>query len=271
MILVRDTTNALFMIGIIGGIGPTAGADLLQKITEETKAKKDQEHLPVILFSLPQQIEDRTKYLEGKTERNPGVEIARIAVQLHQLGVTHAAVACNTAHAPKIFEQAEKELKKSGSHLQLLHLINENIAYLKANFKKGACIGILGTTGTYKQKIYSSKVEEAGFKAVVPTEEVQNELVHNAIYHPMYGIKTNNGQPTKIAKSQLHYALDIMKEEGAEAVILGCSELPLALEECTYKDMLLIDATRIVARAIIRAYDKEKLKEDRYQKFIKAK
>ena len=64
------------MIGIIGGVGPTAGADLLQKITEETIAGKDQEHLPVILYSIPNKIEDRTLFLQGKIKENPGCQIA---------------------------------------------------------------------------------------------------------------------------------------------------------------------------------------------------
>lgn len=91
------------MIGIIGGVGPTAGADLLQKITEETIAKSDQDHLPIILFSLPNKILDRTEYLEGKVNENPGKAMGDIALQLERAGATIAAAPCNTAHADEIF------------------------------------------------------------------------------------------------------------------------------------------------------------------------
>lgn len=254
------------MIGIIGGVGPTAGADLLQKITEETTAGKDQEHLPVILFSFPHLIDDRTEYLEGRVKNNPGDAIAKIAFQLNDLGVNIAAIPCNTAHAPAIFNKVTDELEKAGKKLKLVNLIDESIKYLESNFDKGGGIGVLSTTGTYKQKIYSSRIEEAGFKPIIPTEDIQKELVHNAIYHTAYGIKSKNGKTTKLARAQLEFAMDLLKEQGAEAIILGCTELPLAFEECKYKDMLLIDATRLLARGMIREFDKTKLREDSYSK-----
>ncbi len=256
------------MIGIIGGVGPTAGADLLQKITEETIAKSDQDHLPVILFSLPNKILDRTEYLEGKVNENPGKAMANIALQLEQAGATIAAIPCNTAHADEIFGRVDEKLREQKSRLKLVHLIDENIAYLKGNYKKGTKIGVLSTTGTYKQKIYSKKLELAGFEAIVPAEDIQTEMVHSAIYHYGYGIKANNGKTTALAKAQLEFAMDTLKANGAEAVILGCTELPLAFEEPKYKDMLLIDATRILARAIIKEYDAMKLKEDIYKQFF---
>lgn len=158
----------------------------------------------------------------------------------------------------------EERLKENKSKLKLLHLINENIAYLKDKYKKGSKIGVLSTTGTYKQKIYSAKIKEAGFEPIIPAEDIQRDLVHNAIYHYGYGIKANNGKATPLARAQLEFAMDILKDKGAEAVILGCTELPLAFPGPKYKDMLLIDATRILARAIIREYDKSKLREDVY-------
>ncbi|MBD0332906.1 MAG: aspartate/glutamate racemase family protein [Chitinophagaceae bacterium] len=250
------------MLGIIGGIGPTAGADLLQKITEETKATKDQEHLPVILFSLPQDIEDRTEYLRGEVDENPGIQIANIALQLFKLGVTIAGVPCNTAHAPKIFNCIQNELDKNNSKLKIVHMINESVRYLEKHFHKGSRIGVLSTTGTYEQRIYASKIEEAGFLPSVPAEKVQHDVVHAAIYHPEYGIKTNNGKVTATAKSKLEEAMNILNKDGAEAIILGCTELPLAFKEKEYGGMQLIDATRILARAMIREYDASKLKDE---------
>ena len=48
------------MIGIVGGVGPYAGLDLLRKLLDNTLANSDQEHLDTVLLSLPSGIMDRT-------------------------------------------------------------------------------------------------------------------------------------------------------------------------------------------------------------------
>ena len=53
-------------IGIVGGAGPYAGLDLAQKILQQTRAKNDQDYLPTLLISTPDQIEDRTSFLLGE-------------------------------------------------------------------------------------------------------------------------------------------------------------------------------------------------------------
>ncbi len=249
------------MLGIIGGVGPAAGADLLMKITEETKAIRDQEHLPVILFSLPGKICDRTDFLQGKTTSNPGIEIGRIAVIMERLGVTVAAIACHTAYAPEIFNEVSVQLSGNKCSLKMLNLIDENINYLKLHFSKSTRIGVLTTTGVYEQKLFFSKIEAAGFKAIIPTPDAQQE-VHQSIYHPQYGIKSCNGKVSSYAKQILNDTVDILKKDGAEAIILGCTELPLALKGENYNNIFLIDSTRILARAMIREYDATKLKKE---------
>ena len=92
------------MLGIVGGIGPMAGADLYKKIVENTIANTDQEHLSVLLASMPNEIADRTSFLLGKTDKNPAPAIAQIILMLERAGATHIGIACNTAHSPQIFE-----------------------------------------------------------------------------------------------------------------------------------------------------------------------
>ncbi|MCF8361688.1 MAG: hypothetical protein K9G70_03605 [Prolixibacteraceae bacterium] len=90
-------------IGIVGGMGPEAGIDLARLITEQTIAGCDQDHIPQVLFSLPEQINDRTEYLLKKSGPNPADSIARILITMESVGVKIAGLACNTAHAPEIF------------------------------------------------------------------------------------------------------------------------------------------------------------------------
>jgi aspartate racemase len=243
------------MIGIVGGLGPMAGIDLFRKITELTPAKSDQEHLPVILFSFPSRIKDRTEYLEGKIKENPGIEIAEICLELSKAGATVAGIPCNTAHSPEIFNCISEGLKKQDCTLKIVHMIDETIELIGRTIPKKSAIGVLSTTGTYKQKIYFNKLKESGYIPIVPNEHIQSELVHNSVYHPEYGIKTQSGKITEKARSQLYHVMDIMKEQGVKAVILGCSEIPMALSGDDYKGMLLIDPTRILAGALIAKYN----------------
>ena len=66
------------MIGVVGGMGPYAGLDLVQKIFDETNAKTDQDHIPIAMISVPHIIEDRTEFIVGNTDVNPGIAISKI-------------------------------------------------------------------------------------------------------------------------------------------------------------------------------------------------
>jgi aspartate racemase len=246
------------MIGIVGGLGPLAGIDLFRKITELTPANSDQEHLPVILFSFPGRIKDRTEYLEGLIKENPGTAIGEICIELSKAGATVAGIPCNTAHSPEIFNRISERLKSKECALRIVHMIDETIEFIRRTLPEKCCIGVLSTTGTYKQKIYFNKLNKAGYIPIVPNEHIQSELVHNSVYHPDYGIKTQAGNISEKASSQLYHVMDMMKDQGAKAVILGCTEIPLAVSGDDYKGMVLIDPTKILAGALIAEYNKLK-------------
>ena len=85
-------------IGIVGGLGPYAGYDLLRKIFRWTKAGVDQEHLPVMLHSFPGWIPERPAFLLGEKQENPGEDLGGILAQLAATGARVMGIPCNTAH-----------------------------------------------------------------------------------------------------------------------------------------------------------------------------
>ena len=89
-------------IGVLGGVGPYAGLDLVQKIFNNTRAARDQEHLPVTLLSFPGDIADRIDFLVHGTGKNPGVAIGCILIRLANGGATVLGIPCNTAHSSSI-------------------------------------------------------------------------------------------------------------------------------------------------------------------------
>ncbi|MBT8073778.1 MAG: aspartate racemase, partial [Xanthomonadales bacterium] len=84
------------MIGIVGGVGPYAGLDLVRNIFDQTLARTDQEHLDVVMLSMPSSITDRTEYLIGQNGENPGLGIADVIKRLEAAGATVAGIPCNT-------------------------------------------------------------------------------------------------------------------------------------------------------------------------------
>lgn len=247
------------MIGIIGGVGPLAGVDTYKKIIEETQATSDQDHLPVLLYSLPDRISDRTAFLLDRQTENPGHTLANIAIQLEKAGATVVAIPCNTAHAEPIFSIVENRLEETKSTVRLLHIVKETVKFVQQNYPN-AKVGILSTTGTRQEKIYSGQFEDAGLTFVEPSDADQDR-VHHAIYHEEYGIKAQSSPISEQARKELQDVLNNLNKQGASLVILGCTELPLALPENTYHDMVLVDPNRILARALIHAINPEKLKE----------
>ncbi len=91
------------IIGIIGGMGPLAGIDLARKIFDQTIATTDQEHLPVILMSLPGNIADRTNYLRDHNRPNPAFSVFDMIKCLSNLGVGVVGIPCNTLHSAPMF------------------------------------------------------------------------------------------------------------------------------------------------------------------------
>lgn len=237
-----------------------AGVDIVRKIIEETAAGADQEHVPVILLSVPADIPDRTRYLLGEEPLNPGYPISRIFRQLEAAGATVAAIPCNTAHSPPIFGLVQQQLQEAGSKLKLIHLIDETVAYI-ARYYPGRAAGVLSTLGTARTGIYHKALEEAGIEPVLPGEDWQHRI-HAAIYDPVYGIKAQSSPVTAEAKGELMAAIALLKEKGAGVIILGCTEIPLALPEAEIAGLPLIDPNRVLARALIRFIAPEKLRNE---------
>ena len=247
------------MIGIVGGVGPYAGVDLAGKILDQTIADTDQGHLPVALLSVPEKIADRTEFLLGRTEVNPAEAISRIILDLERLGAGVVGIPCNTAHAPKIFEAIRRKLRAAASKVQLLHMIEEVARFLGEHFPQVRRVGVLCTTGTYRSRVYPDGLEPHGFRVLVPAEHLQ-QGVQSAIYDGDYGLKARPAPASDTAKRRLAEAIEHLRQAGAEAIILGCSEIPLAVTEKRVGEAAVVDANLVLARALIREAAPEKLK-----------
>lgn len=246
------------MIGIVGGVGPLAGLDIFKKIIEETIATKDQEHIPVVLSSQPHRIADRTAFLLGNSDENPAHALLKIINELDNAGAHVAAIPCNTAHAPAIFEHISTALQKDALKIQLLHLVEETAKFIHAHYPNQK-VGVLSTTGTRDTRLYTDILAKFGIESIAPEDELQL-TVHQAIYSEEYGIKAFSSPVTPRAKADLTHAISILKNQGTQVIVLACTELPLALTEKSYLDLPIVDPNRVLARALIAHVAPQKLK-----------
>ena len=248
-------------IGIVGGVGPYAGLDLMRKIFDMTDAHSDQEHLSVLHHSRSSLIMDRTLFLTGKTQDNPGEILGDVMVELAEDGATVIGMPCNTAHSPAILEVALAKLSACRVKTHFVHMIDAVASYLVDNLPEVRTVGILSTLGTYNTGIYQQTLGKVGLTVCFPSAEGR-ERVQQAISDKTFGIKAESNPVTDQARQYLSEEVRTLAAQGAQAVILGCTEIPLALTEKTLHGLPLIDATAVLARALIMAFAPEKLKQE---------
>ena len=246
------------IIGVVGGMGPYAGLDLLHKIFDQTKASSDQEHLPVIMLSFPNKIADRSAFLSGKIKKNPGQAIAGLLKKLIKMGTDPIGIACNSAHAKPIFDCVLQNLDNKHHH-KLVHMIEEVVLFIKEKYPQIGRVGVLSTYGTLKAGIYPQILKKFSIEAVQLDDTLQQRLIHPVLYDPAFGIKAQSSPVTEKAKILIKPALQYLLKQKVEAIILGCTELPLAMDEKTVQDIPIIDSSSVLARALIKRVDGSKL------------
>lgn len=225
-------------IGVLGGMGPEAGAAFFECIVNETAASRDQDHPPVILYSLPQ-VPDRTMaILHGGPSPVPALRRGLRA--LSRAGADFAVVSCISAHYfyPRITPT---------SPIPVLSLIDETLTAIGKMRPVPKTIGLLATTGTVRSGIIASAFEAAGITVLTPSARDQKRVM-TAIYGKK-GVKAGftEDPPRAIL---LEIAADLISR-GAQAVMAGCTEVPLALRAVDLP-VPLIEPMTIGARAAIR-------------------
>lgn len=220
-------------VGIIGGMGPMATADLFEKITENTLAKTDQEHLHVIIDSNTN-IPDRTMaLLSGGPD--PLEEMTRSLKRLISAGADILAMPCNTAHC-------YYDKLCCFTTLPIVNMIEETVTYIQ---NQGLSeVALLGTDGLLEIGPYQKALGQKRIHFRLLSATGQKELM-KLIYR---GVKAGN---TCLEISELQRELAAMEQDGVQAFVLACTELPIAFKQYHIKG-LTVDPTLILARAIIR-------------------
>jgi aspartate racemase len=246
-------------IGIVGGMGPKAGIDLIDKIIKNTLANSDQDHIPILLISYPHKIKDRTAFLQGKHQENPAHIIYQLISQLTLLGANIIAIPCSTAHTSPIMNTISQQLTENNLEIILVNMLEAVAEFIIHHFPNKKNIGLLATLGTYQNAVYETVFSQFGLATISPDNNIQ-QTIHQAIYNTDYGIKSTLSLNLNTAKLILNAACEHLENRGAEIIVLGCTEIPLVLTKNDYDNIPLIDPTDILARKLIQLADDKKLK-----------
>jgi aspartate racemase len=223
------------IIGILGGMGPEATVDLFREIVRLTPAEKDQDHVPVLIYSNSKIPDRTTAMLEGGEDPMPAlVESARI---LERAGAGILAIPCNTAH----YYLPELQ-KKVG--IPILNMILETLQEFVRQLPGARSAGLLAHMGTVRSRIYHAAFKERNVDILVP-EDADQVRVSGAIQDVKagrHGAKTQDTFESIAAK---------LVSAGAEAAILGCTEIPLAFDQ-NRVNFPCLNPTTILAQAALK-------------------
>ncbi len=229
-------------IGILGGMGPEATAAFFSMLVRFDNATSDQDHLHIIVDSDPS-IPDRTRYLL-ESGPNPLPAMLGSARRLIAAGADIAGMPCMTAHA--LLDQL-----RHNCTLHILSAFEETSIALKEISPPIRNLGILATRGTRQAMLFETAFPDKNI--VWPDEALHQSLVMEAIYGSK-GIKAGNlgNEPKHLLLEAVH----ILQNQGAEAIVAGCTEVPLVLSQKDI-DMPFIDPMYHLARALVSTARKE--------------
>jgi aspartate racemase len=225
-------------IGVLGGMGPEATAFFFDLLVKSTLAAKDQDHIRVIVYNVPQ-IPDRTDaILRGGPSPLP--LLVRGLRMLSRAGADFAVIPCVSAH---YFYSA----LAARSPIPVVNLLEETVKDVRTHHPRMKKIGLMATTGTVSSRMVNDVFEDAGIEILAPGARGQKRVM-TAIYGKK-GIKAGVtvGPPRRAI---LEVAAALVRG-GAQGILAGCTEIPLVLRDVDLP-VPLIEPMRIGALACIR-------------------
>ncbi|WOI43585.1 amino acid racemase [Acidovorax sp. BLS4] len=233
------------MVGILGGMGPAAGADFVRLFVEACTRRMAALGIPVRDQAYPEHwlaqvpIPDRTAALGDRTSgaHQPAEPMAQATGRLVALGVQAVAIACNTAHA------WHGELQQRFPQLQVLHGMREVAAGLAA--AQVPRVALLATQGSYDSGLYQAELQRHGVACVLPQPGEREQLMQG-IYD---GVKAGD---YALARHRFAAVAQALRErDGVSTLIMGCTEIPLALDEAA-AGARLVNPSQVLAEALAR-------------------
>lgn len=224
-------------LGILGGMGPAASAEYITRLIAQTPASCDQEHIPFVLWNEPR-TPDRSTSLRNGDDRPLPYLLQGVQV-LKAVGCNLIVIPCNTAH---FWYDELIKLK-----VPIVHIV-DSVAFALCDADVTGTIGIMGTQATIELGLYQDRLTD--WNCIVPTQDEMDNIVQPAIDL----IKA--GDIVK-SLSMLMTVVDSLINRGAQAVVLGCTEIPLAVRDDRRNNIPLINSIDSLVKVALKEFNKE--------------
>jgi aspartate racemase len=223
-------------LGVLGGMGPAASSNFMVRLTYHTVASCDQEHIPTILWSDPR-IPDRSTSMRNND--NLPLPFLKLGISgLQQAGCDYIVIPCNTAHF------WYHDLVTLGT--PIIHIVDSVIdQLLELKVSQSALIGIIGTQATIEFGLYTTIFNQQGWDCITPTKKEMDSLVTPAI-NLIKGNKINEAHPLLLE------VVHSLISRGAQSVILGCTEIPLAITETNISNVPIVNSIDSLVKSAIK-------------------
>jgi len=223
-------------LGILGGMGPAASAEYVARLVAQTPATCDQEHIPFVLWNNPQ-VPDRSTSLRNGDDRPlpfllEGIQILKAA------RCDLIVIPCNTAH---FWYDNMVKLR-----VPIVHIV-DSVADALRDVGATGTIGVMGTQATVELGLYQYKLNKAGWLCIVPSKEEMDTLVQPAID------LIKSGDMSR-AYDMFILVIDSLIARGANAVVLGCTEIPLAVNQNKRDAVPLINSIDSLVKSALKHF-----------------
>jgi aspartate racemase len=235
---VSDPIDNDKIVGVLGGMGPAATVDFMATVIAFTPAATDQDHIHMIVDNDPKIPARQDAILRDGAD--PGLAMAAMAKRLRDAGADFLVMPCNTAHAFASQVTAAVDIP-------LLSIIDVTVAACGA-FDR---VGLLATEGCLRSSVYQDAFEQTENELLLPSEDELRDFMDLA-----FRIKRGD-RGEDVAAGMLRLA-NALQERGAQAIIAGCTEIPLVLHE-SMLDIPLVSSTDELAKHTIAYARGEKL------------
>lgn len=231
------SSNSEKIIGVLGGMGPLATIDFIAKLRAATPADTDQDHVPLVVSCIPQ-VPDRTAAFRGEGP-SPLPAMLDSGQRLVAAGAGLVVISCNTAHL--WFDELQAALG-----LPMLHLVDAAVEDALALAGPQGRIGLLATDATLASGLYLNRRPPAapqGLQWLLPTAAETSQWLMPGIAAVKAG---RNAEASELLGAVAH----ALARRGACTLVLGCTELPLALD-AQHAGVPVVDAAAALARRAV--------------------
>ncbi len=224
------------IIGVLGGMGPEAYSTLYTKIIKysqhEYQAVQDTDYPPIIINSLTLYGFDETGIVDHELVKS---QLIKGVKQLEKAGCDLIIIGCNTVHY--FYDEMQAAVK-----VPIFNIIEETRKRVQNfGYKK---VGLFASESTCNLGLYQNKFKELGIEVITPN--IKHQKILNLVIKHVMGGKREETEDIIFLKN---IARDYISK-GAEAIVMGCTEIPLAINQ-SHTDIKLFDTIEIIVQSAV--------------------